>query len=161
MTESFERQVKSYKLWTWLYSQLQKQEIINQNDIIEFAEKNNLGSKKSILSILNDFINSKLIQEVELSTNTVGRPKKGYSKFKETNFDLSMINLAELPPVVKDFINSESEKEKILPTDVIIKLVSWAYNFLASAQYSDNKPIFDLPEYLKTSTDPLTRLKNS
>ena len=158
MTESFERQVRSYKLWTWLYAQLLSDEVVNQNDIVEYAEKNNLGSKKSILSILSDFLTSKLIQEIELPANGVGRPKKGYSKYKEKSIDLTLLNMADLPPAVLDFVYSESKQDNILPTDVIIKLVSWAYNYLVSAQYSDSKPVFELPEHLKINSDPLTRL---
>ena len=160
MTESFERQVKSYKLWTWLFSQLQTNDFVPQNEIIEYGEKNKLGSKKSILSILNEFICSQLIQEIELTENLVGRPRKAYKKYKEKEIDMILLNLAELPPVVKDFVQTESEAEKVLPTDVIIKLVSWAYTILISTQYSDNRPIIELPEYLKQSTDPLERLIN-
>ena len=160
MTESFERQVKSYKLWTWLFSQLQTNDFVPQNEIIEYGEKNKLGSKKSILSILNEFICSQLIQEIELTENLVGRPKKAYKKYKEKEIDMILLNLAELPPVVKDFVQTESEAEKVLPTDVIIKLVSWAYTILISTLFSDNRPIIELPEYLKQSTDPLERLIN-
>ena len=158
MTESFERQVKSYKLWTWLFSQLQTNDFVPQNEIIDYGEKNKLGSKKSILSILNEFISSQLIQEIELTENSVGRPKKAYKKYKEKEIDMILLNLAELPPVVKEFIQKESEEEKVLPTDVIVKLVSWAYTVLISTQYEDNKPIIDLPNYLKQSADPLERL---
>ena len=158
MTESFEHQVRSYKLWTWLYGQLQLKEIVNQQDIIDFGEKNNLGSKKSIVNILNEYIDSKLIQEVEINSNSVGRPKKGYSKFLSANIDLILLNLTELPPVVKDFVKGESKSKNILPTEVIINLVSWAFNFLATAQFSDMKPTIDLPDYLKVNNDPLSRL---
>lgn len=161
MTESFERQVKSYKLWTWLYKQLLKNEIINQSDIIEYGEKNNLGSKKSILHFLSEFIESNLIQEIELSTNTVGRPKKAYKKVTDKESDNVILNLAELPPQVHEFINSESETEKLLPTEIIIKLLSWAYTMLASGQYENNKPSSDLPNHLKRSTDPIARLINN
>lgn len=158
MTESFEHQVRSYKLWTWLYGQLQVNEMINQADIIEYCEKNNLGSKKSILGILNEFIDSRLIQEVEISTNSVGRPKKGYQKIKTDNIDLTLLNMADFPPIVKEFIKSESEREKIIPTEVIIKLVAWSYNYLVTMQYPNNdRPVKDLPEYLKQFTDPIDR----
>ncbi len=158
MTESFERQVRSYKIWNWLYGQLQVKEEINQIDILDYADKNNLGSKKSVLNILNDFIESKLIQEVDINSPSVGRPRKAYSKFKEDNIDLALLNLAVFPPVVKEFIHNESKSENILPTEVIIRLVSWAYNFLVSSQYADSKPISNLPDYLKTNNDPLSRL---
>ena len=120
MTESFERQVKGYKLWTWLFSQLQTNDFVPQNEIIDYGEKNKLGSKMSILSILNEFISSQLIQEIELTENSVGRPKKAYKKYKEKEIDMILLNLAELPPVVKEFIQKESEEEKVLPTDVIV-----------------------------------------
>lgn len=158
MTESFEKQFRSYKLWTWLYAQLQANELVNQIDILTYGEKNNLGSKKSILAILNEFIDSKLIQEVDLNTNSVGRPKKAYSKFKGDNIELTLLNLADFPPIVKEFIDAESTKENILPTEAIIRLVAWAYNFLVSSQYADTKPLNELPEHLKFLSDPLSRL---
>jgi len=158
MTQSFESQIRSYKLWTWLYGQLQKNEQVNQSDIIDYADKEHLGSKKSVLNNLNEFIESKLIQEIDITSSSVGRPKKAYCKIKEDNIDLTLLNLAEFPPIVKEFIKKESETEEVLPTEVIIRLVSWAFNFLVSSQYADSKPISDLPEYLKLSSDPLTRL---
>ena len=158
MTESFERQVRSYRLWNWLYGQLQGNEEINQIDILDYADKNKLGSKKSVLGILNDFIESKLIQEVDINTSAVGRPKKAYTKFKEDNIDLTLLNLAEFPPVVKEFIHNESKHEDIIPTEVIVRLVSWAYNFLVSSQYADSKPVSNLPDHLKITSDPLSRL---
>ena len=91
MTESFERQVKSYKLWTWLYNKLLVNETVNQSDIIEYGENNNLGSKKSILSFLSEFRDSQLIQEIELTNSTVGRPKKAYMKIKDKEIDKTII----------------------------------------------------------------------
>ena len=161
MTTSFERQVKSYKLWTWLYGQLLVNENVTQSDIIEFGEKNNLGSKKSILSFLSEFIDSNLIQELELNTTSVGRPKKAYMKVIDKEIDNVILNLAELPPQVLDFINSESQAEKLLPTEIIIKLLSWAYTMLNSGQYDNNKPLIDLPNHLKHSSDPIERLINN
>lgn len=158
MTESFERQVKSYRLWTWLYPELLSKEFVQQSEIIEYGESQKIGSKKSILSILNEFISSKLIQEIELNDNSVGRPKKAYKKYKTKELDMTLLNMASLPPVVQEFIQQESEKENVLPTEIIIKLVSWAYNFLVSMQYPDNKPVSELPDYLKLGIDPLARL---
>ena len=157
MTESFEHQHRSYRIWTWLYGQLQKNEFVNQSEIIEYAEKNSLGSKKSVLGIINEFVSSKLLQEVDLNSNSVGRPKKGYSKFKENNIDLILFNLAEIPPTVKEFISDQAVTEKITPTEVIIKLLSWSYNFLFSMQYEDTKPL-EIPDHLKQHSDPLSRL---
>lgn len=161
MTESFERQVKSYKLWTWLYNKLLTNESVFQSEIIEYGEQHNLGSKKSILHLLADFIESKLVEEIELNTNSVGRPKKAYKKIKDKEIDNIILNLAELPPQVNEFIQSESQSEEVLPGEIIIKLVSWAYTMLVSTQYSDSRPIQDLPKYLKHISDPIERLINN
>ena len=153
MTESIERKIKSYKLWTWLYNQLLTQDVVKQSDIIEYGENASLGSKKTILSMLSEFVESKLIQEVELPNISPGRPKKGYSKVKEKEMDLITFNLADLPENLYEFIQEESEKEKITPNQVITRLISWSYNFLLSTPYSDMKPVENLPEHLKKLID--------
>jgi hypothetical protein len=128
-------------------------EIVNQIDIVAYGETNNLGSKKSILSLISEFIENKLIQEVELPTTSPGRPKKGYSKIKEKEIDLITFNLSELPSPLYEFVQEESSKEKITPNQVITRLISWSYNFLLSTPYTDSKPIENLPEHLKKASN--------
>ena len=62
---------------------------------------------------------------------------------------------------MNEFINEESKEERQTPTEIIIKLVSWAYTMLVSTQYADNKPTQDLPDHLKRISDPLDRLINN
>ncbi|MFX0172987.1 MAG: hypothetical protein ACFE9L_13825 [Candidatus Hodarchaeota archaeon] len=109
MASNFQHQIKQFKLWQFIDTYLANQDMILQSDLLSFTEKHSLGSKKTILAILNEFIANKMIEELELPPKGPGRPRKAYSLSQNKRDDEPiLINLAQLPAPVYSFIQEQS-----------------------------------------------------
>jgi hypothetical protein len=61
MISNFQRQIKQFKLWQFIDTSLACQNMILQSAILSYTEKHSLGSKKTVLTMLNEFIGNKMI----------------------------------------------------------------------------------------------------
>ncbi|MHA1984903.1 MAG: hypothetical protein ACW967_11145, partial [Candidatus Hodarchaeales archaeon] len=100
MTISFELKIRQLKIWEYLDSSfINQNEPILQSEIVDFAENNKLGSKKSVLNILKELKELNMVKEIELIPEGPGRPKKAYERY-ESKEESILVNVGELPPVI-------------------------------------------------------------
>lgn len=144
MTSSFEHKIRQLKIWEFLDFSFSNQKIpILQSEIVDFAEKNKLGSKKSVLNILQELKELKMVKEIEISPEGPGRPKKAYERF-ESEEESILVNLGELPPVIIDYIKSRSKQAKIGRGKVLLQMVVWSF-----LQYYEENQFEHLSPYPK------------
>ncbi|MFX0181447.1 MAG: hypothetical protein ACFE95_00085 [Candidatus Hodarchaeota archaeon] len=152
MISNFQRQTRQFKLWQFIDTSLAHQDMILQSDVLSFTEKHNLGSKKTVLTMLNEFIENKMIEELELPPKGPGRPRKAYSLPQGKREDEPvLINLGQLPVPLYSFIQEQSTTRKQGKSEVITQLLSWAFLQYQSALYEMNQLKEPLPPHLKSS----------
>ena len=127
MTISFEHKFRQLKIWEYLDSSFSNhKDPVSQSKIVKFAEKNKLGSKKSVLNILQDFKELKLVKEIELTPEGPGRPKKAYERYKGEDESI-LVNIGELPPVVSNYLNDKSKQAKIGKGKAVLQIIVTAF----------------------------------
>ena len=149
--QSIQKRMKVWKLYSYLQEEFISNTVLFQHNIVEFSLKNKIGSKKTTLEILNYFIESQLITEVEIPNSNPGRPKKGYKKYTTKEIDNQLVNLAELAPRFNEWINSYAKNNRLTKSRVILKILEFSYlNYISSTGLENlNFPIIELPDYLE------------
>lgn len=152
MISNFQRQIRQFKLWQFIDTSLACQDMILQSDILSYTEKHSLGSKKTVLTMLNEFIENKMIEKLELPPKGPGRPRKAYSLPQSKREDEPiLINLAQLPMPLYSFIQEQSTTQKQGKSEVITQLLSWAFLQYQSGLYEMNQSKDPLPPHLQSS----------
>ena len=124
---TFELQVRQLKLWMYIDKAfLRSTEPLLQTDILDYAIENQIGSKKTILTILQQFLDAKMIYELELPPDGPGRPKKAYVRSQGTDESL-LDNLGYLPPNLRTYIDEQAQKQQLGKGEILIQLVVWAF----------------------------------
>ncbi|MFX0013472.1 MAG: hypothetical protein ACFFB2_14505 [Promethearchaeota archaeon] len=151
MISNYKRQIRQYKLWQFMDKSLAIQETLPQSEILLYSQEHNLGSKKTVLSILKEFIDNKMIKELELPQNGPGRPRKAYTLPPRKEHETILINLGYLPVPLYDFIQEQSTTLKLGKSEVINQLLTWAYLQYQYGLYIENQtPKESLPPHLKS-----------
>jgi hypothetical protein len=154
MTVSFEQKIRQLKIWEFLdYSFSSQKDPILQAKIVEFAEKNKLGSKKSVLSILQELKEKNMIKEIELTPEGPGRPKKAYQRH-ESEEESILVNIGELPPVINNYITAKSKQTKLGKGKVMLQMIVSAFlQFYEEGQYEHLSP-YPKPKHLDKPIPP-------
>ena len=125
MISAYEKNIRQFKLWRYIDRFLIQNEFILQSTVVEYAKKENLGSKKSVISILTDLVKEKILKEVEIKVTSPGRPKKGYSRSEEGEPDIILVNLSQLPDILHREINSQSELQGIDRGEGFVQIITY------------------------------------
>lgn len=158
MISNFEREFRQLHLWQYIDRNLTLNETISQADIISHAENNDFGSRKSVLEMLNCFVEQKLINEIELPPEGPGRPKKAYIR-PEAKEETAFINLGNLPEIFKDYIDQQAKQQKIGKGEIIMQILTWAYlQYQQGFEEIVMVPVEFLPAFFKPDKNPITRL---
>jgi hypothetical protein len=154
MTKSFEHKIRQLKIWEFLdYSFSGQKDPILQSEIVEFAEKNKLGSKKSVLNILHELKGFDTIKEIELTPEGPGRPKKAYERYESKEESL-LVDIGELPPVINNYISNKSKQTKVGKGKVILQMIVWSFlQFYEEGQYEHLSP-YPKPKHLEKPISP-------
>lgn len=151
MISNYIRQIRQFKLWQFIDKSLATQDSLSQSEILLFSQEHNLGSKKTILSMLKEFIDNKMIKDVDLPPNGPGRPRKAYVLPPRKEDETILINLSYLPVPLCDFIQEQSTTLKLGKCEVINQLLTWAYLQYQYGLYIENQtPKESLPPHLKS-----------
>ncbi|MHA1227090.1 MAG: hypothetical protein ACTSPV_10150 [Candidatus Hodarchaeales archaeon] len=134
------------------------------SEILEFGHKQNLGSTKTILALVNSLVESKFIKVIEIPNDGPGRPKKAFARPDKGSDEIIQINLALLPSPLRSFIDNESQKQSKGKSEIITQFLVWSFLFYQNGLDSiDNLPKEPLPDVLKEnlfSRDSLRSLKS-
>lgn len=151
MISNFKRQIRQFKLWQFMDKSFSIQNTLLQSEILSYAQKNNLGSKKTILTMLKEFIDHKMVEELELEPSGPGRPRKAYMLPQNREDETILVNFGILPIPLCDFIKEQSLAQKVGKSEVITQLLTWAYLQYQSGLLLENQtPKEPLPPYLKS-----------
>ena len=124
---SFEFQIKQLKLWTYIDKAfILSKEPLLQTDIIDYAIENQIGSKNNVLTMIQQFLDAKMIHELELPPDGPGRPKKAYMRSQGQDEAL-LVNLGNLPQHLRIYIDEQAQKQQLGKGEILIQLVTWAF----------------------------------
>ncbi|MHA2362519.1 MAG: hypothetical protein ACXAC7_01080 [Candidatus Hodarchaeales archaeon] len=150
MISNFEKKIRQLRLWQFVDRGLALNPQVLQSNIIEYAIQNQLGSRKSVLAILSNLLELKMIKEIELPPEKPGRPKKAYTRPKSEEEPI-LINLGALPESFHLYINEEAESQQLGKNEIVIQLLKWTFvQYLEGIQKQD-KPLEKLPSHLEES----------
>ena len=154
MANSFEYKLRQLRIWEFLDLKFsQSKNPVEQAEIIEYSLNNKLGSRKSIINVLQEFVETKMVQELELSSEGPGRPKKAYKRWQSMDESL-IVNLGELPPALNDYLTQRSEKLKQGKGKVMLQMVVWAFlQFYEEHNYNLQSP-YPTPKHLIEPISP-------
>jgi hypothetical protein len=154
MTFSFEHKIRQLKIWEYLDSSFSNQnDPILQSEIVKFAEKNKLGSKKSVLNILKELKELNMVKELELNPEGPGRPRKAYGRYQSKEESI-LVNIGDLPSVIHDYINKKSKQGKIGKGKVMMQMVSMVFlQYYEESQYQHLSP-YPKPKHLDKPIPP-------
>jgi hypothetical protein len=151
MISNFTRQIRQFKLWQFVDKSLAGQNTLLQSEILQFSKKHNLGSKKTVLTVLNEFIQNKMIIELALPPQGPGRPRKAYSLPQKSDEEPILINLSQLPIPLYNFIQVQSSTQKQGKSEVITQLLSWAFlQYQHGLAEMDRTPRKPFPPHLQS-----------
>ncbi|MFW9905611.1 MAG: hypothetical protein ACFFFH_14860 [Candidatus Thorarchaeota archaeon] len=151
MISNYKRQIRQFKLWQFIDKSLTAQESLPQSEILLFSQEHDLGSKKTILSILKEFIDNSMIKELELSPDGPGRPRKAYILPPKKEDETILINLGHLPVPLYHFIHEQSTTLKLGKNEVINQLLTWAYlQYQYGLNLENQAPNQPLPPHLNS-----------
>ncbi|MFX0204710.1 MAG: hypothetical protein ACFFDT_01900 [Candidatus Hodarchaeota archaeon] len=163
MSSNYIRQIRQFRLWQFIDKSLAAQDSLPQSEILLFSQEHDLGSKKTILSMLKEFIDNRMIKELELPPNGPGRPRKAYILPPKKEDETVLINLGHLPVPLCDFIQEQSTTLKLGKSEVINQLLTWAYlQYQYGLNLENQSPKQPLPPHLKSQEirrDSLRSLK--
>ena len=152
MSSTFKRQIRELKLWQFIDRSLTTQDTILQSDVFLFTENHQLGSNKTILSILNEVVENKMIEEVEIPPQGRGRPKKGYTSPQKREDETILINLGNLPCPLSQFIDEQSTSQKQGKSEIITQLLAWSFlQYQHGIQDLYHSPKDPIPPHLRSS----------
>ncbi|MHA2247559.1 MAG: hypothetical protein ACXADY_21605 [Candidatus Hodarchaeales archaeon] len=127
------------------------QDTLSQSEILLYSKEHNLGSKKTILYMLKEFIDNRMIKELVLPPDGPGRPRKAYMLPPRKEEETILINLGYLPVPLCDFIQEQSTTLKRGKSEVINQLLTWAYlQYQNGLNIEDQTPKEPLPPHLKS-----------
>ncbi|OLS20600.1 MAG: hypothetical protein HeimC3_39820 [Candidatus Heimdallarchaeota archaeon LC_3] len=154
MNNSFEYKLRLLRIWEFLDLKFStSEEAVKQSEIIDHALNNKLGSRKSIINVLQKFVETNMIHELELPSKGPGRPKKAYKRWQSVDEPL-LINLGELPPTLNEYITKRSEKLHLGKGKVMLQMVVWAFlQFYEEQQYNLRGP-YPVPKHLSGPISP-------
>ncbi|MFX1515942.1 MAG: hypothetical protein ACFFC6_06510 [Promethearchaeota archaeon] len=151
MSSNYIRQIRQFKLWQFIDKSLAAQDSLSQSEILLFSQKHDLGSKKTILSMLKEFIDNGMIKDMELPPNGPGRPRKAYVLPPRKEDETILINLGYLPVPLYNFIQEQSTALKLGKNEVVNQLLSWAYlQYQYGLGIENQTPKESLPPHLKS-----------
>ena len=137
---SFEFQIKQLKLWTYIDKAfILSKEPLLQTDIIDYAIENQIGSKKTVLTMIQQFLDAKMIHELELPPDGPGRPKKAYMRSQGQDEAL-LVNLGNLPQHLRIYIDEQAQKQQLGKGEILIQLVTWAFLHFQDGFTMQNTP---------------------
>ncbi|MFW9929278.1 MAG: hypothetical protein ACFFD1_07795 [Candidatus Thorarchaeota archaeon] len=154
MNENLNHKMLQLRLWEYLDKKLiESKSAVLQNDLIKYAEESNLCSRKTVLTILNEFVEAKMIDEIELPPEGPGRPKKAYNRTKGKDESV-IVNISKFPSILYTYITNQAEKNKLGKGEIITQLVTWAFlQLYEDTQFIEHAGI-PVPKHLNPPTLP-------
>ena len=148
---NFQREIRRFRLWQFIDCLLTRNNRVLESEIIKYSSDNNIGSKKTVINMLEQFIENKLIEETDLPLKGKGRPKKAYHRPQRGKDEAILINLANLPCLLRKYIEEQSISQNSGKSEVIIQLLTWTFLLYHNSLLSE-KPVSKdhLPPHLES-----------